>query len=246
MIARMMKIIIMASLICILGGTLAGAENPDFQKYSGYWTGSGVVWEKVADDAFRKLTRRSETQFWFVVDKEGKITGEGFISYEAQLQAMSWQVPLPSGGSIDAEVSGSSEKTTRKYEIWGNITEGNKLSIKVANETENMTIPGAEFEFSIVATVTIPVGAGGLGTEAKPEFQVIKIPAKAWSPFQGREPFIEAHVGGPHLAEVSESAERYSLEWHAIQMISPRFSELETRIDSLEEQLENLVEQLEE
>jgi hypothetical protein len=243
MIVRIMKMI-MVSLVCILGGTVASAESPDYQKYSGYWIGSGVVWEKVLDDPFRKLTRRSETQFWFVVDKEGRITGEGFITYEAQLQAMNWQIPLPNGGSIDAEVSGGSEKTIRKYEIWGIIAEENKLSIKVANETADMTIPGAEFEFSIVATVTLPVGAGGLGTEAKPEFQVIKIPAKAWSPFQGREPVIEAHIGGPHLAEVSESAEQYNLEWHAIQMVSLRFTELESRVDSLEEQLEDWVEQL--
>jgi len=196
----------------------------------------------VIDDPLRKLTRRSETQFWFIVDGEGGISGEGFITYEAELQAMKWQIPLPTGGTIDAQVSGASEKTTRKYEIWGFVAEDNKLSIKVANETEDMIIPGAEFEFSIVASVTIPVGVGGLGTEVEPEFQIIKMPAKAWSPFQGREPVIEAHIGGPHLVELSESTEQYGLEWHAIQMISPRFTELEDRVDSLEEQLEDLLE----
>ena len=101
---------------------------------------------------------------------------------------------------------------------------------------------GAEFEFSIVASVTIPIGVGGFGTEVEPEFQIIKIPANAWSPFQGREPVIEEHIGGPHLAEVSESTEQYGLEWHAIQMISPRFTELEDRVDSLEKQIEDLLE----
>ena len=237
---RIMKMIIV-SLICIMGGIVARAESPDCQKYSGYWIGSGVIWEKVIDDPLRKLTRRSETQFWFVMDEEGRISGEGFITYEAELQAMKWQIPLPTGGTIDAQVSGASEKTTRKYEIWG-IVEDDKLSIKVANETDDMTIPGAEFEFSIVASVTIPIGVGGIETEVEPEFQIIKIPAKAWSPFQGIEPVIEAHIGGPHLAEVSESAEKYSLEWHAIQMISPRFTELEARVEALEEQLEGLLE----
>lgn len=237
--------IIIVSLVCITGGIVARAENSDYQKYSGYWVGSGVIWEKVIDDPLRKLTRRSETQFWFVVDGEGEISGEGFITYEAELQAMKWQIPLPTGGTIDAQVSGASEKTTRKYQIWGTIAGGNKLSIKVANETGDMTIPGAEFEFSIVASVTIPLSVGGLGTEVEPEFQIIKIPANAWSPFQGREPIIEVHTGGPHLAEVSESAEKYGLEWHAIQMISPRFTELETRVEALEEQLEGLFEQLE-
>jgi len=238
---RIMKMIIV-SLVCILGGIVAWAESPDYQKYSGYWIGSGVIWEKVINDPLRKLTRRSETEFWFVADEEGKISGEGFITYEAELQAMKWQIPLPTGGTIDAQVSGASEKTTRKYQIWGIIAGDNKLSIKVANETGDMTIPGAEFEFGIVASVTIPIGVGGLGTEVEPEFQIIKIPAKAWSPFQGIEPIIEAHIGGPHLAQVSESAEKYSLEWHAIQMISPRFTELEARVDSLKEQLESLLE----
>ena len=237
---RIVKMIIV-SLICFMGGVMARAEGTDYQKYSGYWIGSGVIWEKVIDDPLRKLTRRSETQFWFVVDEEGKISGEGFITYEAELQAMKWQIPLPTGGTIDAQVSGASEKTTRKYQIWG-IVEDNKLSIKVANETGDMTIPGAEFEFSIVASVTIPIGVGGLGTEVEPEFQIIKIPANAWSPFQGREPVIEEHIGGPHLVEFSESAEKYGLEWHAIQMISPRFTELEDRVDSLEKQLEDLLE----
>jgi len=240
MIVRIMKIIIV-SLICILGRTVVWAESLDYQKYSGYWIGSGVIWEKVIDDPLRKLTRRSETQFWFIVEEEGKISGEGFITYEAELQAMKWQIPLPTGGTIDAQVSGASEKTTRKYQIWGMIEDG-KLSINVANETEDMTIPGAEFEFSIVASVTIPIGVGGLETEIEPEFQIIKIPAKAWSPFQGREPVIEVHIGGPHLVEFSESTEQYGLEWHAIQMISPRFTELEGRVESLEKQLEDLVE----
>jgi len=242
MALKVMKIIIIVSLICIMGGTAVWPESPDCQKYSGYWIGSGVIWEKVIDDPLRKLTRRSETQFWLVVDEEGKISGEGFITYEAELQAMKWQIPLPTGGTIDAQVSGASEKTTRKYQIWGIIAGGNKLSIKVANETGDMTIPGAEFEFSIVASVTMPISAGGFGTEVEPEFQIIKIPANAWSPFQGREPVIEEHIGGPHLAEVSESTEQYGLEWHAIQMISPRFTELEDRVDSLEKQIEDLLE----
>jgi hypothetical protein len=220
-----------------LGFQYAEIEESDTGDYSGYWIGSGATWQKLADDPIRKVTRRSETQFWFVVDGDGNVTGEGYISYQAEMQAMKWKVPIPKAGSIEAEVAGGSEKVTRRYGIEGSISTEGQLVLRVVGESAQMTIPGAEFEFAIHATWSAPVGIAGLESTAGLKVIEIKVPAKAWSPFQGKKPSITQHQGGPHVVDVSESNARFGLSWHAIQMVSPRFLELERRVRALERHL---------
>lgn len=235
------KFSLIAIGLFLLAGLLSSADI-DYKKFSGYWIGYGSSMQKVADDPFRKVTRRSETQFWFVVNEDGSISGEGYTSYEAEMQAMGWKIPVPNAGSIEAEVSGGSEKVTRKYAIVGQITEDNQIDLKAANETENMTIPGADFKFSINATWKAPVGISGVQTTAGLKMIEIKVPAKAWSPFQGKKPEIRQHMGGPHVVDVSLSGAKYGLEWHAIQMVSPRIVDLEERVKILERKLAEILE----
>ena len=70
------KFSLIAIGLFLLAGLLSSADI-DYKKFSGYWIGYGSSMQKVADDPFRKVTRRSETQFWFVVNEDGSISGEG-------------------------------------------------------------------------------------------------------------------------------------------------------------------------
>lgn len=243
---RSSQFILILVVIFLFPGILKTADHIDYKEYSGYWIGYGSSTQKVADDPFRKVIRQSESQFWFVVNEDGSISGEGYTGYEAQMQAMGWKVPVPNAGAIEAEVSGGSEKVTRKFAIEGQITEDSQIYLKVANETENFTIPGADFKFKIAATWKAPMGISGVGTTTGLKMIEIQVPAKAWSPFQGKKPKITQHVGGPHVVEVSSSGAKYSLEWHAIQMVSPRFFDLEERVKKLERQLSELMETMQE
>ena len=110
----------------MLSAALAKGVEYDYRRFSGCWVGWGSTWEKVADDRVRQVIRRSESQFWFVIDDTGAIWGKGFTSYEVELRAMNWKVQASgTGSSIEAEVSGSSEKITREPYIKGKVTDVN-------------------------------------------------------------------------------------------------------------------------
>lgn len=192
---------------------IAQAAEPS---YAGYYFGRGSIWEKALDDPFRKLTRRSETEFWFTIDKNGRVNGEGFVSYQAELKALKWKV-----GPVDAEVEGSSEKTTFKFQIVGEVAGGPEspvLQIKAVGEDENMTVAAFSFDFSIVARVNLPSVAGAPATA--PEIKPITIAAKGWSPFQGLKPSLSRHAAGPYTLEAKDAGEKFSISWHAVQVTS--------------------------
>ena len=91
--------------------------------WGGMWSGKGVTRQKLMDDPIRKLTRTSEADFWFVVDADGRVHGQGFVAYSADLKAMKWKVPVPSMGTIDAEVAGSSGKVIHRFGVAGTLTD---------------------------------------------------------------------------------------------------------------------------
>jgi hypothetical protein len=91
--------------------------------WGGMWSGKGIIRQKLMDDPIRKLTRSSEVDFWFVVDPNGRVHGQGFIAYSAELKAMKWKVPVPNMGTIDAEVAGSSGKIIHRFGVAGTLTD---------------------------------------------------------------------------------------------------------------------------
>lgn len=193
----------------IVLGSAAVARGQEAAALAGYWEGKGTIVDRPIDDAIRKLTRRSETQFWFSCDAQLRCRGEATTLYSASLQAVKWSIPTPAGG-IDAAVEGNAEKSTFTYPIEGAIT-GGKLQLRVVGESTDLVVPNGAFEFVLTATATVPSMAGA--PSAAPSMQVIRIPAKAWSPFQKLEAPITRRPHGPYVAAVKRSGEKYSIEW---------------------------------
>jgi hypothetical protein len=201
----------------VVVGPAAPAWAQDSKVLAGYWEGKGTIWDRPLDDAVRKLTRRSETTFWFACDKQLRCRGEATTTYAADLQAVKWSIPLPSG-AIEAAVAGSSEKTTLTYPIEGTIAD-RKLQLRVVGEAADLVVPNAAFEFVLTATATLPA-TGAIPSRA-PSMQIIKIPAKAWSPFQQLEAPITKRPQGPYVAAVKKAGEKFSIEWYAQRTPAP-------------------------
>jgi hypothetical protein len=185
------------------------AQEPG--KVAGYWEGKGAIWERPIDDAVRRLTRRSETEFWFVCDNDGACKGETTTAYSAELDAIKWSIPLPTGGSIEAAVEGTSEKTKFTYPIEGSIA-GGKLQLRAAGESADMVVPNASFEFVLHAVVGMPT-MGAAPSLPAPQITVIRIPAKGWSPFQGLQADITKRPHGPLVGAAKSAGEKFSIEW---------------------------------
>jgi hypothetical protein len=195
---------------CAALGPAIPAVAQDAAALAGYWEGKGTIWNRPIDDAVRKLTRRSETQFWLSCDRQLRCQGEATTVYAADLQALKWAIPLPTG-TINAAVEGSSEKTTFTYPIEGAIVDG-KLQLRVTGESTDLVVPNAAFDFVLSANVSVPSVGGAPG--AAPSMQVIKIPAKAWSPFQKLEAVVTKRPQGPYVAAVKRSGDKFAIEWH--------------------------------
>ncbi|MBI4466693.1 MAG: hypothetical protein HY656_04625 [Acidobacteria bacterium] len=103
----------------------AAAQTPASRPpppWVGMWSGRSISSQKLLDDPVRKLSRSSDGDFWFVIDANGQVKGEGFVTYSADLKAMKWKVPIPgAGGTIDAEVGGSSGKIIKRIGIAGTL-----------------------------------------------------------------------------------------------------------------------------
>lgn len=172
-----------------------------------------------------------------MVDAGGQVHGEGFITYQAELKAIKWKVPMPTGGTIDAEVAGSSGKRIFKFGIGGHVVDTQQghhppfhetcpfqLSLQAMGEAEGKpapeqsgNIPGITFNFTIDASVTVPAGmAGGVAPGAQPGIFSIPIPAKGWSPFQGLEPTAVVNPGEPARVMAESKGEKYYILWYAI------------------------------
>ena len=218
------RVLALSAALVAVGWIAAQAQEaaaPEAAKppppFAGYWVGKGAIWELALNDAARKLTRRSETDFWFTIDKTGQVRGQGYISYEAELQALKWKIPVAGAGDLNAEVSGIAEKHSIQYEIQGTAApdaedkDKVQLALRVEGEQDSV-IPGQEFQFVISASVSFAAVA-----KADKTIKDIKIAAKAWSPFQGLTPVITQHLGGPYTAGATKAGQDYSIEWHAVQ-----------------------------
>ncbi|HEY7521472.1 MAG TPA: hypothetical protein VIE36_24545 [Methylomirabilota bacterium] len=203
-------IVVSCLVIWGAGAPVPGSVAQEAPALAGYWEGKGTIVDRAIDDAIRKLTRRSETQFWFSCDRQLRCRGEATTLYGVSLQAVKWSIPTPAG-AIDAAVEGSSEKSTFTYPIEGAIA-GGKLQLRVVGESADLVVPGGAFEFVLTATATVP--AMGAAPSAAPSMQVIRIPAKAWSPFQKLEAPITRRPQGPYVGAVKQSGEKHSIEWH--------------------------------
>lgn len=197
----------------------------------GYWEGKGAIWQKAIDDKWRKLTRRSETTFWFVADKDGNARGEATTTYAADLQAIKWSIALPAG-SIEASVEGRSEAKKIVYPIEGTVTR-ESVSLKAVGEDSEMTVPGTGFDFVIYANVTLPLPAGTAA--GLPQLMDIKIPAKGWSPFQALSAPVVKRPHGPLVASAKSAGDKFSIEWEA--MRNPTY-DLDALADELFDMLE--------
>ena len=223
------------AIIALLAGcgklTSGRAETPEHTSMQqstvpsgpeGFWTGRGIIWEKALDDPFRKLTRKSEVDFWFVISPMGEVKGKGFISYEAELEAIKWKIPVPNVGEIEAEVRGSSQKELFEFDVTGTLREsdyGTCLLLKAATEEgvegDDYVIPGLKFEFKIEAMAVTPLTPPA--PEARIGFYEIPIEAVAWSPFQGLCAQIQQTSYGCYQAKAESKGEKFYILWYAIQ-----------------------------
>ena len=216
-------------------------------QYQGLWEGRSVVREKLLDDQVRKLTRSCEADFWFVVDPDGTVHGEGFIAYQIELQAIQWKIPVPNQGEIEAEVSGSAPKEIFRFGIKGTMIDrpseedpNNEepgplvLSLQATGQDEegkaapeeNGNIPGISMTFSLDASVAIPTGvAGGAGAPLVPGGSQgifsIPIPANGWSPFQGITPEVRIAPSEPSRVMAESRGEKHYILWYAVQQSLP-------------------------
>jgi len=229
--------------LVLAGASPARAQAPRPEPpYTGYWIGSGSIWELPINTAFVKLSRRSETEFWFVVGRDGAVSGQGYVSYQAELEALKWNVPAPGVGSIEAEVSGRSEKVTYKYDITGQAQGGTELVLKVVGQQDNLSIPAFAFDFIIRARVSTPLPgpAAPAGANVSRNIQEIKVPAKGWSPFQNVAAPLRPHPAGRYTVEVRQTGAAFGIEWHAIQVVPGDANEQREELRRLRKDVEEL------
>lgn len=217
--------------------------------WAGLWFGKGETFQEIGEYDFKVVTRRSDCEFWFRIQPDGEVVGQAYVSYSAELRAMEWNVALPKG-EIDAKVEGGSEKTTFKIDLEGEFTpdrvdaedsETGTLKLKAVGEDDDLKIEGLEFEFKIVAALSMPIGLGPVsGAEAGTDFTVISIPAHGWSPFQNVTPKIEAHPVGAMTVDATSEGEKFRIHWHATQVVPARVENLQSRVEELERALAEL------
>jgi len=162
-------------------GTLEKLKSPP---WAGLWTGNGVTFEKLMDDPIRKLVRRSESSFWFIVGEDGSVSGEAIVAYSAKLEPIKFKVPVPNVGSIEAEVGGEAPKRFFRVGVSGQLVdaesglppseedwdESEPLTLELAamgtdeegkaTKEEKGRIPGVKYEFTLSASLVIPAGWG--------------------------------------------------------------------------------------
>jgi hypothetical protein len=216
--------------VALLSFASASAFGQEPQRITGYWEGKGAVWERPIDDAIRQLTRRSDSEFWFVCDGSGSCKGEATTNYSADLTAIKWTIPLPSGGSIEASVAGSSEKTKFTYPIDGTVANGT-IQLRASGESSDMVVPNVAFNFVLRAMVNLPSIPPAPG--ASPQMRIISIPAKGWSPFQGLQAAITKRPHGPLVAAAKSAGDKFSIEWQVQRNPTYDLSDLANELEPL-------------
>ena len=204
-------------LTCVL--TLAGCSEATPH---GYWEGKGKMREVPLKDNFRELTRSADYEFWFNIAKDGVVSGEIDLDYDAVLTVEN--LPSVSAGqvSFNPKIGGKivDLDPTRKYPLVG-FFDGTvlKLALGVPSEARK------PIKFVIRADPGVSAGIGPVGINAsgasgaQSDKLTIDIDMVPFSPFYG-DPPVEKRPGGPYTAEYSQRTETLVVEWTAKQINS--------------------------
>jgi hypothetical protein len=186
---------------------------------AGYWEGKGTAKEIPMKDAFRTLTRSATYDFWFTVSEGGEAVGEIEMVYESDLKVENLPqitVPVPSARSVSFAPSVGGKITDlnprRKFPLVGVLLNG-KLTLEIATP-EDARPP---IEFTIRADPGVSAGFSGVTVKGNSEAQVIKIPMKPFSPFNGSAT-VAKRPAGPFAATFDKTGSNYSINWSARQM----------------------------
>jgi hypothetical protein len=189
---------------------------------AGYWEGKGKASEVPMKDRFRQLTRSADFEFWFVLDKEGNATGEIELNYNSELTVEN--LPSVSLGSVSFSPKVGGKVTDlnpkRKFPLVG-VLKDDQLTLEIATpEAERPSIeftiradPGVSAGFGLGSgSITVPGGAAGVSGG-----DVIKIPMKPFSPFNGSGK-VEKRPSGPYAVSFDARGSNWAIEWSARQM----------------------------
>lgn len=179
------------------------------------WKGSGSVTETPLKDDYRELTRSTEFEFAFAVDKDGNVSGEITLTYDAVLTVENLPGADVGIASFDPEVGGqvTDPNPTRTYPLTGKL-EGDELTLEIATAEEERELD--PIEFTIIADPGVSAGLGGGGAFTAPggDVQIIEIDMTPFTPFEGPATVV---VGpdGPESARYFDQGDNYEVEWNA-------------------------------
>lgn len=185
--------------------------------WAGYWEGKGMSRETPMKDQFRTLTRDSDFEFWFTVDRDGQAAGEIEIKYDSVLKVQNLPSVKVGVASFSPEVGGkiTDLNPKRRFPLIG-FTDGEKLALEIATPEDQR--PTLEFTMradpgvsGTMGGVTMRGGAVGMGS-----MEVMTIPMKPFSPFRGTAP-VTKRPGGPFAASFEERGQNFAIEWSARQ-----------------------------
>lgn len=189
---------------------------------AGYWEGKGAAKEIPMKDAFRTLTRSATYDFWFTVGDGGDAVGEIEMVYDSDLKVDNLPqvtVPLPSASMTFAPSVGgkiTDLNPRRKFPLVGVLANG-QLTLEIA--TPEDARPTVEFTIRADPGVSngFNVRGSGAASVRGSQTQVIKIPMKPFSPFNGSAP-VAKRPAGPFAASFDKTGSNYSINWSARQM----------------------------
>lgn len=179
------------------------------------WKGSGTISETPLKDDYRELTRSADYEFAFAVDKDGNVSGEITLTYDAVLTVENLPGADVGIASFDPEVGGqvTDPNPTRTYPLTGKL-EGDELTLEIATAEEERELD--PIEFTIVADPGVSAGLGGGGAFTAPggDVQIIEIDMTPFTPFEGPATVV---VGpdGPESASYFDQGDNYIVEWTA-------------------------------
>jgi hypothetical protein len=208
--------------------------------WTGYWEGKGTSRSTPMNDAVRKMTRDSDFEFWFVVDRDGRAAGEIDLKYDSVLTVENLPSLNVGVASFAPKVGGkvTDLNPKRRFPLVG-FTDGQKIALEIATPEDQR--PTIEFTMRADPGVSGSMGGVSMGGGGVGSVEVMKIPMKPFSPFAGTAPMTK-RPGGPFVAEYADRGENYAVEWSARQAggeqrdyrLTP---EMETALRQLRERL---------
>src|SRR4051794_35124124 len=173
---------------------------------TGYWEGKGTAKEVPMKDAFRTLTRSASYEFWFTVNGRGEGAGEIELVYDSDLRVENLPqvtIPLPFAKSASFAPSVGGRVTDldprRKFALVALLGVG-ELTLEVATPEAART----PIEFTIRGDPGVSAGFNGSVVKGNGEASVIKIPMKAFSPFNGAGAVVK-RPDGPFAASFDKT-----------------------------------------